>query len=55
MSKQLTEQRQQEIREEGKKAFLAGTSSNPYREGSHSHDLFLDGWLQAKRDFYLNS
>ena len=52
MTKKLTEQRQAEIREEGKKTFQAGTSSNPYKEGTHSHALFLDGWLEAKHECY---
>lgn len=54
MAIKLTEARQLAIREEGKKTFQAGTSSNPYKEGTHSHDLFLDGWLEAKRDHYMN-
>lgn len=55
MAKKLTEQRQIEVREEGKKTFQGGTSSNPYKEGTHAHALFLDGWLEAQQGHYKNS
>ena len=54
-TRKLTEDRQKEIREEGKKTFQSGTSSNPYKEGTMAYDLFLDGWLEAKRDWYASN
>ncbi|SER37884.1 MULTISPECIES: hypothetical protein [Pseudomonas] len=52
MTKKLTEQQQAEIHKEGWNTFLAGTSSNPYREGTKAHELFRDGWTEASREFY---
>lgn len=55
MAKQMTAEKQIQVREAGKKAFQAGTSSNPYKEGTHAHDLFKDGWIEAKNDHYKNN
>lgn len=51
----MNAQDQKNIREQGKTAFRNGTSSNPYKEGTHSFDLFLDGWLEESHDHYYKN
>lgn len=50
----MTEERQKEIIQEGRDTFNAQQSTNPYKQGTHAHDLFLEGWLRAQTDFYNN-
>lgn len=47
-----TEAGQLAIVEMGKEAFKAQTSENPFKDGSHAHSLFREGWIIAKRDHY---